>query len=55
MGEIFLDKALGFLSSDKQKDRADGLAGWFWLFRDSLAKKAVTYGSIRFETYPTTK
>ncbi|KAJ5745974.1 hypothetical protein N7520_011156 [Penicillium odoratum] len=26
MGEIFLDKALGFLSSDKQKDRADGLA-----------------------------
>ena len=27
MGEIFLDKALGLLSSDKQKDRADGLAG----------------------------
>ncbi|KAJ6102700.1 hypothetical protein N7486_005127 [Penicillium sp. IBT 16267x] len=26
MGEIFLDKALGFLSSDKQKDRAEGLA-----------------------------
>ncbi|KAJ5160097.1 uncharacterized protein N7482_007101 [Penicillium canariense] len=26
MGEIFLDKALGLLSSDKQKERADGLA-----------------------------
>jgi hypothetical protein len=27
MGEIYLDKALGLLSSDKQKERADGLAG----------------------------
>ncbi|KAJ5107138.1 hypothetical protein N7456_003813 [Penicillium angulare] len=26
MGEIFLEKALGYLSSDKQKERADGLA-----------------------------
>ncbi|KAJ5945721.1 hypothetical protein N7454_002560 [Penicillium verhagenii] len=26
MGEIFLNKALGFLSSDKQKDRNEGLA-----------------------------
>lgn len=29
MGEIFLDKALGQLSSDKQRERADGLAGTF--------------------------
>jgi len=27
MGEIYLDKALGLLSSEKQKERADGLAG----------------------------
>lgn len=27
MGEIYLDKTLGLLSSDKQKERADGLAG----------------------------
>lgn len=27
MGEIYLDKVLGLLSSDKQKERADGLAG----------------------------
>jgi hypothetical protein len=27
MGEIYLDKALGLLSSDKQKERTDGLAG----------------------------
>lgn len=27
MGEIFLDKALALLSSEKQKERADGLAG----------------------------
>ncbi|KAJ5690143.1 hypothetical protein N7462_004535 [Penicillium macrosclerotiorum] len=26
MGEVFLDKALGLLSSDRQKDRADGIA-----------------------------
>lgn len=29
MGEIFLDKALGQLSSDKQRERTDGLAGNF--------------------------
>lgn len=27
MGEIYLDKTLGLLSSDKQKERADSLAG----------------------------
>lgn len=32
MGEIFLDKALGLLSSDKQKDRIDGLAGLCGLY-----------------------
>ena len=29
MGEIFLDKTISLLSSDKQKARSDGLAGCF--------------------------
>ncbi|KAJ5656271.1 hypothetical protein N7507_008221 [Penicillium longicatenatum] len=35
MGEIFLDKALGLLSSDKQKDRADGLADLKHIFQQN--------------------
>jgi hypothetical protein len=29
MGEVFLDKTISLLSSDKQKARSDGLAGCF--------------------------
>ena len=40
MGEIFLDRALGLLASEKQKDRTDGLAGW--LVKNVLLEKAST-------------
>ena len=30
MAEITLDRAVAFLTSDKQRDRSDGLAGWLF-------------------------
>lgn len=36
MGEILLEKALGQLSSDKQKERTDGLAGLLLLIHEIL-------------------
>ncbi|KAJ5279527.1 hypothetical protein N7478_004899 [Penicillium angulare] len=35
MGEILLEKALGYLSSDKQKERADGLADLKHIFQQN--------------------
>ena len=39
MAEITMDRAVAFLTSDKQRDRSDGLAGWLFphrLLDDSL-------------------
>jgi hypothetical protein len=54
MGEIYLDKALGLLSSDKQKERADGLAGLI-LSLLTTARGFNINSIFRSQTYPAAK
>ena len=51
MAEITLDRAVALLSSERQKDRTDGLAGLYWDLRTS--KPGLTKHFARFEAYPT--
>lgn len=62
MAEITLDRAVALLSSERQKDRTDGLAGlchaglWFLLFFFFLNTSILLMkGPERFEAYSAAK